>query len=652
MVERVALVSPYDYAKHGGVTEHVRQLAAQLRRRELDVTVLAPSSEPAVDEPGLLSLGTVMQIPINGSVARTTISPVMLEKAGALLARTRYDVIHLHEPLAPMLPLSMLNASPSAPNVGTFHASGERSLAYASSRRLLGWLAQRLAVRVAVSPQAAAFARRYIGGEYTIIPNGVETDRFRPTGPLFAEWHAGPPTLLFVGRFEEPRKGFAVLLEAFAHLQRTRPDVRLLVVGRGDPAPFQARASELELRNIHFAGPASADELPRYYRSADVLCAPSTGQESFGIILVEAMSSGLPIVAADIPGYAGVMTHRQEGLLVPPSNPDAFAAALLHLLADRTLRLRCAAEGVATAQDYAWSDVSERILDVYERAQAAFGRSGSEVLAPARPGSEVLASAPPQKRHPVALPESAAEEAIAMPAAGVQFRHNAFGHDIQGVPDMLTEPFEARIRAVTQRVVGRVLGRTPISPNMLTVVGLLLTLAVTATLASGHLVWGGILVLLTSAFDMFDGALARATKRNSVFGAFFDSTVDRYAEALVFFGLLLYFQGLGGHLFELSMVYLTIVGSLMVSYTRARAESLGVECKVGLLARPERVILLSLGLIIGWLPFTLAVLAIFTNVTAVQRIYHVWTQTDGKARSKDVVKPRRGWFSARDQSPS
>ena len=341
MVERVALVSPYDYAKHGGVTEHVRQLAAQLRRRELDVTVLAPSSEPAVDEPGLLSLGTVMQIPINGSVARTTISPVMLEKAGALLARTRYDVIHLHEPLAPMLPLSMLNASPSAPNVGTFHASGERSLAYASSRRLLGWLAQRLAVRVAVSPQAAAFARRYIGGEYTIIPNGVETDRFRPTGPLFAEWHAGPPTLLFVGRFEEPRKGFAVLLEAFAHLQRTRPDVRLLVVGRGDPAPFQARASELELRNIHFAGPASADELPRYYRSADVLCAPSTGQESFGIILVEAMSSGLPIVAADIPGYAGVMTHRQEGLLVPPSNPDAFAAALLHLLP--TVRCACAA---------------------------------------------------------------------------------------------------------------------------------------------------------------------------------------------------------------------------------------------------------------------------------------------------------------------
>lgn len=632
MIERVALVSPYDYAKHGGVTEHVRQFAAQLRRRNIDVTVFAPSSEQASAEPGLVSLGTVTPIRINGSVARTTISPVMLEKAGALLARTHFDVIHLHEPLAPMLPLSMLNASPSAPNVGTFHASGERSLAYASSRRLLGWLAQRLAVRVAVSPQAAAFARRYIGGEYIIVPNGVDTDSFRPDGPVFARWHDGSPTLLFVGRFQEPRKGFGVLLEAFAYVQRERPDVRLLVVGRGEPSSFEARAAELALQNIFFAGPASAGDLPRFYRSADILCAPSTGQESFGMILVEAMSSGLPIVAADIPGYAGVMTHRHEGVLVPPCNPHAFAAALLHMLGDETLRRRSAVGGMETARRYTWPDVSERILDVYERAQS--------VSPPNRTVFEAVA------------PHSPAAEAIAMPARGVQFRHVAFAHDIQGVPTMLTEPFEARVRALTQRVVGHVLGRTPISPNMLTIVGLLLTLVVTATLATGHLVWGGVLVLLTSAFDLFDGALARATKRNSAFGAFFDSTIDRYAEALVFFGLLLYFQGQTGRMFELSMVYLTIVGSLMVSYTRARAESLGIQCKVGLLARPERVILLSLGLMIGWLPFTVAVLAIFTNVTAVQRIYHVWMQTDGKHRGEDVVKPRRGWFSARDQSPS
>lgn len=219
---------------------------------------------------------------------------------------------------------------------------------------------------------------------------------------------------------------------------------------------------------------------------------------------------------------------------------------------------------------------------------------------------------------------------------------------------MLTEPFEARVRAITQRVVGHVLGRSGITPNMLTILGLILTLGVTVTLATGYLVWGGILVLLTSAFDMFDGALARATQRNSTFGAFFDSTIDRYSEALIFLGLLLYYQGVPGAYYELSFVYLAIIGSLMVSYTRARAEALGLECKVGILARPERIILLSLGLLTGWLNFTLAILALFTNFTAAQRIYHVWLQTSGKEqRVAETVKPqRRGWFASRDQSPS
>lgn len=217
---------------------------------------------------------------------------------------------------------------------------------------------------------------------------------------------------------------------------------------------------------------------------------------------------------------------------------------------------------------------------------------------------------------------------------------------------MLTEPFEARVRALTQRVVGRALGRTGITPNMLTIVGLLLTLAVTVALATGHLMLGGVLVLFTSVFDMFDGALARATERTSAFGAFFDSTMDRYAEAMIFLGLLLYYQRVPNSALETSFVYLAIVGSLMVSYTRARAEALGLECKVGILARPERIILLSLGLMIGWLDFTLAILALFTNLTAFQRIYHVWAQTDGRAlRGAKVAKPaRRSWFVTRDPS--
>ncbi len=219
---------------------------------------------------------------------------------------------------------------------------------------------------------------------------------------------------------------------------------------------------------------------------------------------------------------------------------------------------------------------------------------------------------------------------------------------------MLTEPFEARVRVFTQRIVGRIFRNSAITPNMLTAIGLLLTLVVTATLVRGHLLIGGVLVLITSAFDMLDGALARATQRHSTFGAFLDSTVDRYAEALVFLGLLLHYQNVPGARFEVVMIYLAIVGSLMVSYTRARAEAQGLTCKVGILARPERIILLSLGLITGWMTFALAVLALFTNLTAVQRVYNVWAQTEGvQRRAARRSKPqRRTWFASRDQSPS
>lgn len=217
---------------------------------------------------------------------------------------------------------------------------------------------------------------------------------------------------------------------------------------------------------------------------------------------------------------------------------------------------------------------------------------------------------------------------------------------------MFTEAFEARIRATTQRIVGRVLGRSRISPNALTMIGLFLTLGVTATLSFGYLVWGGVLVLVTSLFDMLDGALARATERNSAFGAFLDSTMDRYSEALIFLGLLIYYQQMPGVHPEIIFVYLTIVGSLMVSYTRARAESLGLECKVGMLARPERVIILSCGLILGWTHVALAILALFTNITAIQRVYHVWSQTERMARPPVTKQHRRSWFASRDQSPS
>lgn len=632
-IERVALVSPYDVAQRGGVNEHIQQLAHHLRQRNIDVTILAPSSNPSLIGPDLIGLGSVVPVAVNGSVAQITLSPHVIEDVATLFGRTRFDVVHLHEPLAPLLPLSVLNASHS-PNVGTFHASGERSLGYAASRKLLNWMAQRLNARIAVSNAAARFARRYFAGEYIVIPNGVDTVRFNIGVPSLPQWRDGRPTILFVGRFEEPRKGFDVLMHAFVQVQQAMPNARLLVVGTGDPQPYQKQAALLGVHSIEFVGGVSADELPRYYRSADVFCAPSTGQESFGIILAEAMSSGCAIVASDIEGYRQVVTHRQEGLLVPPAHVDALAAALIHVLSNDTVRTSLAAAGPATASRYAWHDVTERVVEVYEHVHwLGQTDSAKSLWLPPSISQQQQGSSSVTRQEPPSLPSQ-------LPS--------------QGATPMITKTFDARVRAFTQRVVGRVLGNSVVTPNMLTAVGLFLTLAVTLVVARGHLLLGGFLVLLTSAFDMLDGALARARGSHSAFGAFLDSTVDRYAEALIFLGLLLYYQYVPGSQFEIVMIYLTIVGSLMVSYTRARAESLGLVCNVGVLARPERVILLSLGLITGWMTFALAVLALFTNLTAIQRVYHVWAQTEGgQRRSAKQTKPqRRHWFASRDQSPS
>lgn len=638
-IERVALVSPYDIAQRGGVNEHVQQLAHYLRLRDIDVTLLAPCSDSSLDVPNMVSLGSVVSVPINGSVAHTTLSPRVIEDVAALFGRTHFDVVHVHEPLLPILPLSVLNASQS-PNVGTFHASGKHSLGYAASRKFLNWMAQRLAARIAVSEAAARFAHQYFAGEYIIIPNGVDTTRFNTGVPALPQWKDGRPTILFVGRFEEPRKGFEVLLNAFVQVQHAMPSARLLVVGPGDPQPYREQVVLKGLHSVEFVGTVASDELPRYYRTADVFCAPSTGQESFGIILAEAMSSGCAIVASDIEGYRQVVSHRREGLLVPPAHVDALAAALIHVLANQSVREALAAAGPSTAARYAWHDITERVLSVYEQVQTqvqlpqtVYSSRGPRLFLPAVPLKKHDLSVGLQQDSPSRL---------------------AFQQPIQGATPMLTEPFEERVRSFTQRVVGRILGNSAITPNMLTMIGLLLTLIVSVVLSNGYLLFGGLLVLLTSAFDMLDGALARATKQHSTFGAFLDSTIDRYSEALIFLGLLIHYQYQASASFEVIMIYLAIVGSLMVSYTRARAEALHLACKVGILARPERIILLSLGLISGWMTFVLAVLALFTNLTALQRIYYVWLQTSDNNQRGDrhSKSERRTWFAPRDQTPS
>jgi phosphatidylinositol alpha-mannosyltransferase len=371
---RIALVSPYDYPFPGGVTEHIAALAAGLERRGHDVRVLSPSSGRGERLTGdhVYRLGSVVRVPYHGSWARITLSLGLRRKVRAILERERFDLVHLHEPLLPTLPLTVLALTRVA-TVGTFHAYWDRSLFYALGRPLLRRAFDRLDGRIAVSAAARDYVGRYFPGEYALIPNGVDTTRFRPDLEPLPTARGMGPSVLFVGRLE-PRKGFVHLLRAFARLGRTLPEARLLVAGaygEGERLRYAWLATQLGAGRVAFLGRLGPAELARCYASADVCCFPSLGGESFGIVLLEAMATGRPVVCSDIPGYREVLQAGRQGLLVPPGDEPALAAALLRLLADPALRARLGAAGRQRAAGFDWEVVTARVEAAYGTALAA-----------------------------------------------------------------------------------------------------------------------------------------------------------------------------------------------------------------------------------------------------------------------------------------
>lgn len=363
---KIALVSAYDFAHHGGVVDHIRHLAAHFQTMGHAVKVIAPwsGSAPVEADRSVYRIGTVVPVPVNGSIARITLSPTVSKRVKAILRAEEFDVIHIHEPLLPVLPLTVLRHSHSV-NVGTFHTYRQSNLAYFYAKPILKYLFRRLHGRIAVSLPALEFIEQYFSAEYEVIPNGIETERFGPHVPPFPELRDGRPTILFVGRFNESRKGLKYLLRALPEVRRTVPEARLVVVGKGRPEHYRRYLAAHGMEHVIFAGCVSQADLPRYYASCDVFCAPSTGRESFGIVLLEAMASGRAVVASNIPGYASVVTAGQEGLLAEPKNPAALAAALSRVLADRALRERMGERGLATAAEYDWEKVSRRVLRYY-----------------------------------------------------------------------------------------------------------------------------------------------------------------------------------------------------------------------------------------------------------------------------------------------
>lgn len=353
---RIAQVCPYSLTPPGGVQAQVLGLARALRTLGHEVRVLAPCDGPPPDA-GVTPLGKSVPLASNGSVAPIAPDPACALRTIRALRDEEFDIVHLHEPLVPGPTLtSLLCAEP--PVVGTFHRAGA-SAAYAAFRPATRALSKRLAVRCAVSEDARATAHEAVGGEYELVFNGIEVDRFAKADAVELE----RPSILFVGR-HEPRKGLATLLEA---LERLPADVHLLVASDGpQTAELKARFDD---RRIEWLGRISDEEKASYLRSVDVFCAPSVSGESFGVVLLEAMAASVPIVASDLPGYRNVARPDEHALLVAPGDAAALATALSAVLGDGALRRRLVEAGEQRAGQFSMDHLAERYLELYAGAR-------------------------------------------------------------------------------------------------------------------------------------------------------------------------------------------------------------------------------------------------------------------------------------------
>jgi phosphatidylinositol alpha-mannosyltransferase len=372
---KIGLVSPYDWGYPGGVKSHILHLAAELRGRGHTVRILTPATGKIARqvEYGIFKVGRAAPLPVNGSVARISLTPDLNGHIGDLLMRERFDVLHLHEPLASVLSLTVLHSArrSGAVVVGTFHAAVPRTFtasppewAYASAKPFLRHYFRKLDGRIAVSAAALGFIQRFFPGDYRIIPNGVDVARFGDAAPR-PELRDGKPNILFVGRAEK-RKGLKHLLRAVPLVREYHPHARFVIVSDGPlRAGFQRYVDKAGWRDVVFAGRVSDKDLPSYYASADVFVSPAIGGESQGIVLLEALAAGVPTVASDIPGHRSVITSGEDGVLVPPADHEQLAWAICHLLNDQREmeRLRVAARERAEA--FSWPRIAGEIEQYY-----------------------------------------------------------------------------------------------------------------------------------------------------------------------------------------------------------------------------------------------------------------------------------------------
>ncbi len=373
---KIALVSPYDFAHPSGVNIHISNLGRRFTYMGHRVKIIAPCSRPneISANKGFIFVGKPLPLRIGGSVVRITPSPHLFfsPQVRDILDEERFDVIHLHEPFLSPVSCAAVYYSQAPLNVATFHAARGKSWAYSFWKPMLNrWFVPKLDGRIAVSQAALKLVSRYFPGSYAIIPNGVDINRFSPDITPIEDYNDGKLNILFVGRLEKAgqREGLKYLLRAYRRVKEQFPPSRLIVVAPhgGVRRGYEGTVARWGLRDVAFHDYVPNEDLPPYYKTADIFCAPTTGRESFGIILLEAMATGKPIVASDIEGYSEVVRDGVEGLLVKPKDEEALANALSKLLLNKPLRERIGAMGRRKAEDYGWESIAQRVMDYYER---------------------------------------------------------------------------------------------------------------------------------------------------------------------------------------------------------------------------------------------------------------------------------------------
>jgi len=368
-LSKIGMVCPYGWDTPGGVQIHIKELAEYFIGRGHEVSVIAPvSDESSVTESYLVPAGRPLAVPFNGSVARVAFGPLATSRVRHWISSNNFDLLHLHQPEVPSLSL-IACWSGVGPMVGTFHTAAAKQRTLVAASTVLEPVIERLTARIAVSEMARTTLREHFQTDAVVIPNGIDLKKYESATNVPA--YGGRPSIGFLGRFEEPRKGLSLLIEALPKIAKTFPEVELIVAGPGDEAAF-IKSIPLGLRNrVRFVGRLSEAEKANFLRTVDLYVAPNTGGESFGIILIEAMAAGASILASDIPAFREVLAHGEYGTLFASENSQSLAESAIKALKDSSSRLtKTDAAHIASAR-YDWKNVASEISDVYELALAS-----------------------------------------------------------------------------------------------------------------------------------------------------------------------------------------------------------------------------------------------------------------------------------------